>query len=720
MATENNPFIPNVAKGAGSDDLWPAIWAYSRCMKKAGWKYLASSDNDSMDTSADPARDLWTPTEEVDALQVWQVDDDGGPSFVDLTTGFNDGTVNNCQPFPSAEAVGDYFAIGHSSRFHSVRLDRIGGTQGTGSGDAEWEYWNGSIWTALTKLTDETGNATGGTFRDALADDHVFWEMPNDWALLTLNSVQAYYIRARLTVVYSTDPVISQGQIILVNSDVGTTANTGSVANITTVADGRCTVTGLTGMTADSKGRYLLLGNATTAVHNNLHQIEEFVSASEVRVDARTFVLTGSDANNGSITWDEIDPRNESLPSKLLGNGAWSVWQGPSTIKIPITAAPVPGTDFDFLSGENVTQATSNAEGEILGFVFDTVNLVGHLVILPRVIGTGSETPYKWTTGEEITGATSGATVTQDGTALEYRHQMVLAKGTNFPEEFGHMYAQSFEPVGEAVEDFLALAQSAGCTATVQPGGGGTGNAFPTHAWVILGTANATAGEAIHGSNSAFTVGNSQIICRDCIWESGYSTDGTAMFLFAHTGGYYDARAFHRMDDTEPGDLSPYTTYGLGSNSLYSSAGRTAATDSSSVSSTNRMNTVTWDTTAASHTWFKGWHRRGLGTNDVYGSYEPFVSWPLISTDNLPVTESRQGTAETVATEPEAVKSREPVRLGSLLESQKTRKGAIRHFTLIQGGVAGQTYGNGKFLQASSTSGAVVVPWDEVTLPQAT
>lgn len=712
MAINNKVFLPNIARSAGSDDAWYHVWGLSRAMKKAGWKLLASGDSLSKDTSADPARDLWSPTTEVNATQVWQVDDSGGPSFVDMTTEFNNATTNDIVPFPATEAINDYFAIGYDTPFPRVRIDRTGGTQGVG-GVVAWEYWNGSTWTALSNVTDPSTN-----FTLTLADDTFSWTVPDDWAPTTLNSVSAYYIRARVTTVYSTNPQFSQGQIILVDAAAGTTGVSGAAASIGTVSGGRAQVTGLTGMTSASKGRFLLLSGAASAVNNNLHQIEEVVSATEVRIDARTFAVAGSDGNNGSISWEEIDPRNETVPTRMDGTVAWTVWRGPSTIKVPIAAEPVAGSSgFNFLRGENVTQATTGAEGEILGWVFDGTS-TGFLVVSPRVIGTGGD-PYGWGTGNTITGATTGATVDQAGTAVEYRHQCVLAKGSTGPDTYGHWYVQVFDPVGEPAEDFLAIAQSSGCTPSVQPGGGGTGNSFPTYAWCCNGAADVTAGYTWHGSNSAYPLGIGHAICMDAIWEQNHSADGTAILLMASTGGYYACRAFLRLDDTEPGDLTPFATFGISQNTMYTSSGRTAANQSSSLGSTNYMNTQIQDSQTVSHSNFKGWRRRGFATNDAYLSMEMFPQYVCTSLSDTPVVEANSGTADSVATALVETKPREPVRIGSVSEAQgKMRKGTVRHMTLVQGGIANQTYDTGKFLQISPTSGAFVVPWDETTQPQ--
>ena len=716
MATNNRVFVPNIAKGAGSDDASPHMWALTRAMKKAGWKILASGDGLTKDTSKDPARDRLSPVENVAATQVWQVDDDAGPSFVDMTTEFNDASTGDVVPFPTVDAINDYFAIGRPAPFGILELDRIGGTIGS-TGTLIWEYWNGSSWAALLNVVDDTNH-----FKAALANgDNVSWSIPDDWASNTLNAVPAYYIRARITLAYGTNPVISQGFITKPNEDVGTTSNTGGSASLGgATVRGRLQVTGLTGMTSASKGRFLLIGNTSGSTNDVMAQIEEVISANEVYVDARTFTFTLAEGNNGTLTWDEIDPTNEVYPTRLDAVSCWSAWQGPSIIKIPITAAPVVGsTGFTFIRGENVVQATTLAEGEILGFEWDGVS-VGYLVISPRLIGTGGD-PYGWGTTNVITGDTSGATVTQVGTALEYRHQVVLGQGTSFPATSGYWFNQCFEPVGEATEDFHTLAQSTGCTPTVLPGHSGAGNAFPLHAWSTCGGPTGTtysAGATWHGSNSAWNTANGHAICMDAIWEEDWSADGTVIWAIANTGNYYGCRAFVRLDDTEPGDVTPFATFGISLNAMYDGANRNSANQSSSIGSANYMNTQIQDSQGTTHSNWRGWRRRGFPTEDAYLSMEMLIQYPLSSLADTPAIEANNAKADRVATALVETKAREPVRIGSVSDSHgKMRKGTVRHMTLIQGGQGNNTYDNGQFLQLSPTNGAFTVPWDGVTLP---
>ena len=145
------------------------------------------------------------------ATQVWQYDD-SLTTFVDETAGFNDETVANFTPFPAAEAADDYVAVGRATTFGKLTFNNAGGTAGVG-GTGTWQYWNGTAWAALTNVSDGTAG-----FTTAVSDNQtVTFDVPADWAVTSLNSVSAYYVRFLLTGVYATNPIYDQGFVGGVN-----------------------------------------------------------------------------------------------------------------------------------------------------------------------------------------------------------------------------------------------------------------------------------------------------------------------------------------------------------------------------------------------------------------------------------------------------------------------------------------------------------------------
>ncbi len=144
-----------------------------------------------------------------DIAQVWQADD-SAETFTDETTDANSTGNADWTVFPATEATGDYVAIGYAEKFSKLVFDYANGTAGVG-GAVTWEYWNGAAWTALSGVTD---NTTG--FTAAAADDlSLSFTEPSDWQPRVLNAgTRLYYVRARITTVYTTNPVLDQGYVV--------------------------------------------------------------------------------------------------------------------------------------------------------------------------------------------------------------------------------------------------------------------------------------------------------------------------------------------------------------------------------------------------------------------------------------------------------------------------------------------------------------------------
>ncbi len=152
--------------------------------------------------------------------QVWQVDASGAPDFVDETIDANDPGDNDWLLFlaGAGEEVGDYVAIGYVEQFGGVIFDNVNGVRGV-DGVVVWEYWDGDSWEVLADVTDGTAG-----FTVVAADDQsLTFSIPADWAPQVLNeSASLFYIRARITTVYSTNPVYDQGFILPASTEIGT------------------------------------------------------------------------------------------------------------------------------------------------------------------------------------------------------------------------------------------------------------------------------------------------------------------------------------------------------------------------------------------------------------------------------------------------------------------------------------------------------------------
>jgi hypothetical protein len=116
--------------------------------------------------------------------------DDGGV-YTDETTEANEATADDMTLFPATPAANDAYLIGMSAQFSRVLFNVS--TAGVGTYTVAWEYWNGSGWSALTGVTDDTG-----AFKNAGLNDVVF-TLPSNWAATTINSQGPfYYIRAKI------------------------------------------------------------------------------------------------------------------------------------------------------------------------------------------------------------------------------------------------------------------------------------------------------------------------------------------------------------------------------------------------------------------------------------------------------------------------------------------------------------------------------------------
>lgn len=161
--------------------------------------------------------------------QVWQEDDSGG-TFVDETTDANDVGANDWAFFPAGAGVDDRCYFGASTRFNRISIDV--GTAGTGTYTiASWEYWDGTAWTALTNVTDNTTDLkTAGV-------NLVDFDFPVDWAATKVNTdtTDHYYIRAvRDGGTVTLDPLGDEGDVHSSEEATGViTSTTGSNPTIT-------------------------------------------------------------------------------------------------------------------------------------------------------------------------------------------------------------------------------------------------------------------------------------------------------------------------------------------------------------------------------------------------------------------------------------------------------------------------------------------------------
>jgi len=389
---------------------------------------------------------------------------------------------------------------------------------------------------------------------------------------------------------------------------------------------------------------------------------------------------------------------------------AWILFEGCSTLRIPITSAPT----GNFLRGENVKQAFTNAEGEFLGYVIDAAGTTGYLVVMPRVAGSGFDR-WGWNNTCAITGDSSGATVVQNGFVIEYVHQIVLWK-QNGSKDQGTIYCQCVDAIWEPSELFSSRLTAAGCTATVPPGGGGTGNGFPTIAYVVLGTGGTLAPGLWNCQGATGSFGNVQIVATNVTPGSGVSADGTLWMAIANAnmGTFapyqcYSFLGFMRLDNQEEGDVDPWVWVVPNFNS-YSVSNRTVNTSTATSPDHLSLSSGYWHTYA----WTRGWRKRGL-TGGSYCEYEAHVKGRFSTTSRVELNPLDR---EVTACDLQRTYVGQPVFVEGVMFGLKQSKGTFRWIRMVQGGSTGDMYASNKWAQMSHHSGAVLLgPWDGSTTP---
>lgn len=146
-----------------------------------------------------------------DFTQMWM---DNAGAFTDETTDINDvGTAD----VTITNTVANAWYFGYDYKFNHMVLQISTASAG---GTIVWEYWNGSAWTTLTMAGVLT--ATGWA--------KFSWTTPASMAATTVNSVSKFYVRMRISVVFTTAPILSRGHVggLLTSFDaIGNAADTG-------------------------------------------------------------------------------------------------------------------------------------------------------------------------------------------------------------------------------------------------------------------------------------------------------------------------------------------------------------------------------------------------------------------------------------------------------------------------------------------------------------
>jgi len=136
-------------------------------------------------------------TDPYDSAHLEVVADDGG-SKTDESSEAHDTTEDDMILMPSSPVVDDAYYFGHTvNPFGKIHL--LLGEQGVGTYEIVWEYYNGSAWVDL--VTAHNLSDGSDAFQADLEDEWclIEWTRPSDWATISINSVTAYWVRARVS-----------------------------------------------------------------------------------------------------------------------------------------------------------------------------------------------------------------------------------------------------------------------------------------------------------------------------------------------------------------------------------------------------------------------------------------------------------------------------------------------------------------------------------------
>lgn len=429
-----------------------------------------------------------------------------------------------------------------------------------------------------------------------------------------------------------------------------------------------------------------------------------------VKAHSDGFTKQASGTNNNDSWGNSSDPLLDTYPSFDTA-AAWIVMEGPKTLKFPLVGVPS-GT---FLRGESVTQSNTGATGEVLGVVWDSGTSSGWAIVMPR---TGS---FNGVDG--VTGDTSAAGFIPSAMKT-FTREVVFFKNTNITA--GTCYYVCADQSAETASLFSSLASSAGCTATIAPGAGGTANAFPAIAITMRGTGGAVTHGDWFSTTSGFA-GMANLVATNATPSAGVTVDGTFWALCSRTTpvGSFGLFGFFRLDDSEPGDVDPFVWHWSSNNSVstYSRTSQVSFSSSSDFTWTELMagTSVRWKGYAARDcpvtardiaTYFYGGYRNSGSQN----SYQPSLCTGATNAHRL---------ANHPAANPPYLRDQVHIITdASFAAGLPVRyfKGTVRWFQLASTGGYKDTYDGLSWLvvfpyNGSTNPSILLGPWDGSTTP---
>lgn len=115
----------------------------------------------------------------------------GAGSFTDLTEEANSFTTNDVRLLPPTQKMSDGFYYGTHEAFDSVDISIS--QVATGTWSLDWEYWDGTAWSDLSGVTDNTNGYS------TLGENRVSWTVPTDWKRTSVDGKKRFWVRALIS-----------------------------------------------------------------------------------------------------------------------------------------------------------------------------------------------------------------------------------------------------------------------------------------------------------------------------------------------------------------------------------------------------------------------------------------------------------------------------------------------------------------------------------------
>lgn len=193
FVTLNNGVQVKWTSGTGDDFALNDEWTF-KAVRQFGVSKILDPDPDTKWRS-----DLFTNRVTTSNANIEEEDAGGGPAYNDHTAA---AVSTSGSTFSFFDVAADRLYVGLTAPFSRITVDLT--VAGAGKGSLTVEYYNGSIWTAVSGLSD--GTEVGG---NTMAQDGIIsFTRPVDWAKQGLAALDSdkYYVRLKPASTGTTDP----------------------------------------------------------------------------------------------------------------------------------------------------------------------------------------------------------------------------------------------------------------------------------------------------------------------------------------------------------------------------------------------------------------------------------------------------------------------------------------------------------------------------------